>query len=146
MADEIIYPIQKFHFQVDWGDITINCSEVSGLNSTMEPINYCDAKSRWVTAQPGLQKFDDIVFTKAIFEEDKDYQEWHQRVEDREDPYRETVTVTLKNELHEPVFIWTLENTYVTKWETPDMNSTANEVAIEKITVVCENIVTEIGE
>ena len=145
MPEDVLYPIQKFHFQVDWGEITINCSEVSGLNSTMEPINYCDSKAQWVTAQPGLQKFDDIVFSKAIFEDDADFQTWHQRVEDREDPYRETVTITLKNELHEPVFIWELENAYVTKWEQPDMNSTANETAVEKITVVCENITTQIG-
>ena len=145
MADEIVYPIQQFHFQVDWGDVTINCSEISGLNSSMETINYCDSKTRWLTAQPGLQKFEDLIFTKAIFEDDADYQAWHEKVETREDPYRETVTVTLKNELHEPVIVWSLENAHVTKWETPDMNSTANEVAVEKITVVCENIVTEIG-
>ncbi len=145
MADEIAYPVQRFHFQVDWADVTINCSEISGLNSTLEVINYCDAKTQWITNQPGLQKFDDIVFTKAIFESDEDYKTWHERVEARDGDYRETVTITQKNELHEPVFIWELQNVHVTKWEQPDLNSSANEVAVEKLIVVCENIVTQIG-
>jgi len=145
MADEIAYPIAKFQFQVDWTDTTIVCSEVSGLTASREVMNYCDAKTQWVTAQPGLESFDDITFTKAIFESDEDFSEWTRRTIEREDGFGENVVVTLMNELQEPVFVWELQGCHVLKWEQPDMNSMANEVAVEKLTIVCENIVTQVG-
>ncbi len=144
MAEEQAYPIAKYHFEVNWYETTIVCSEISGLTSTMEVMNYCDAKTQWVTAQPGLQKFDDIVFTKAVFASDTDFQSWHERTAQREDGYGENVVVVLMNELSEPVFIWELQGAHVFKWEQPDMNSQASEISIEKMTIVAENIFTVI--
>lgn len=146
MADEIVYPIQKFHFQVEWTDVIINCSEVNGLTISRETINYIDGKTGWATAQPGLERMNDVTLTKAVFESDEDYKTWYQKVEDKEDPYRDTVLISLLNELHEPVFTWELQNAFVTKWVHPDMDSMGNEVTVEELTLVCENIVTVIGE
>ncbi len=150
MADEVVYPVGKFHFEVSWEEAangSIICSEVSGLNSTIEPIEYRDGKSEFFypTKRPGLQKFDDIVFTKAIFEDDEDFQTWHDTVATEREEYRDTVTIVLKNEVSEAVISWELQNAWVSKWEMPDMNSSASEVSIEKITVVCENIVVTPG-
>lgn len=150
MSEEITYPVGKFHFEVSWEEAengSIICSEVSGLNSTIEPIEYRDGKSEFFypTKRPGLQKFDDIVFTKAVFEDDEDFQTWHDAVAVERDEYRDTVTIVLKNEVAEAVTSWELQNAWVSKWEMPDMNSSANEVSIEKITIVCENIVVTAG-
>jgi len=150
MADEVAYPIGKFYFEVSWENAangSIICSEVSGLNSTIEPIEYRDGKSEvfYPTKQPGLQSFDDIVLTKAIFEDDEDFKAWHDVVAIDRDEYRDTVTIVLNNEVGDIVMTWELQNAWVSKWEMPDMNSTANELAVEKITIVCENIETTIG-
>lgn len=147
MAEEG-YLIPKFHFEVSWttDGTTIVCSEVSGLNSTIEPIEYRDGKSDFFfpTKRPGLQKFDDITLKKAIFKSDMDFKNWHDRVETRDEGgYRDTVTVILKDENHNAVLTWTLNNAWVTKWEMPDMNSTANEPSIESITLVCEQVTEE---
>ncbi len=145
MADEIIYPVPKYHFEVSWGDATIICSEINGLNSTLDVINYTDGKTSYTTAQPGIQKFDDIVFTKAVFESDEALKEWHDKVVQREDEYRDVVSVVLKNDIAETVMTWSLQNAWADKWEQPDLNSSASEVSIEKLTVACENIVVEFG-
>ncbi len=146
MADEQAYPIAKYNFEVSWSDITIVCSEVSGLTSTLDVMNYCDGKTGWVTAQPGLQQFDDVVLTKALFASDEDYKTWHDNTVNREDGYGEVVVISLLNELREHVFTWELTLTHVLKWEQPDMNSQASEISIEKLTFVVENIVTVIKE
>lgn len=150
MADEVTYPVGKFYFEVSWENAangSIICSEVSGLASTMEPIEYRDGKSEvfYPTKRPGLQSFDDIVFTKAIFEDDEDFKAWHDLVAVDRDEYRDTVTIVLYNEIGDIVMTWELQNAWVSKWEMPDMDSSANEVAVDKITVVCENIETEVG-
>ncbi len=149
MADEIKYPVGKFYFEVSWegtDNAYIICSEVSGLNSTIENIEYRDGKSEafYPTKRPGLQKFDDVVLTKAIFENDQDFKAWHDIVATDRKDYRKTVVISLGNEVGMIVMTWELQNAWVSKWEMPDMNSTANEVAIDKITVVCENIETTI--
>lgn len=150
MADEVVYPVAKFHFEVSWegaANGSIICSEVSGLNSTIDVIEYRDGKSEFFypTKRPGLQKFDDIILTKAIFEDDEDFQAWHDKVAIDREEYRDTVTIVLKNELAEAVMTWELQNAWVSKWEMPDLNSMASEVAVEKITIVCENITVTAG-
>ena len=150
MADEVVYPVAKFFFEVSWenaADGSIVCSEVSGLTSTIEPIEYRDGKSEFFypTKRPGLQKFDDVVLSKAVFEDDEDFAAWHELVAMERDEYRDTVTIILKNETDEPVMAWELQNAWVSKWEMPDMNSTANEVAVEKITIVCDNVEVSVG-
>ena len=150
MAEEVEYPVGKFYFEVSWEEAangSIICHEVSGLNSTIEPIEYRDGKSEvfYPTKRPGLQKFDDIVLTKAIFEDDEDFQTWHDAVATERDEYRDTVTIVLNNELGEVVMTWELQNAWVSKWEMPDMNSTANELAVDKITIVYENMEVTIG-
>ncbi len=150
MADDVVYPVAKFFFEVSWteaADGSIICSEVSGLNSTIEPIEYRDGKSEFFypIKRPGMQKFDDVVLTKAVFEDDEDFAAWHEKVAMERDEYRDTVTIVLKNETDEPVMSWELQNAWVSKWEMPDMNSTANEVAVEKITLVCDNVEAVVG-
>ncbi len=142
---EFLYPIPKFHFEVSWTDVTINCSEVSGLNAEVDVIEYRDGKSEnfYPTKRPGLQRFGDITLRKAIFESDEDLQEWFQKVVERDDNLRETVTIILKNELHEAVMTWVLENAWIRKYQMPEMNALSNEAAIESIVVVAENIVQE---
>ncbi|HAN77003.1 MAG TPA: phage tail protein [Bacteroidales bacterium] len=144
------YPIPKFHFEVSWANAangSIVCSEASGLNSSIASIEYRDGKSPqfYNIKSPGLQTFSDVVLSKAIFQDDADFQAWHDLVATDRDAFRDVVTIVLKNELGEPVLSWELQDAWVSNWEMPDMNSTANEVAIEKITIVSENIMVTAG-
>jgi phage tail-like protein len=147
MAEDT-YLVPKFHFEVSWTDTTLICSEVSGLHTEIQPIEYRDGKSEvfYPTKRPGLQKFGDITVKKAIFKSDSAYKTWFDKISSRDEGgYRDTVTIILKDENHNAVITWTLENAWVSKFDMPDMNSSANEPAIETITIVCENITEEIA-
>jgi phage tail-like protein len=140
------YLVPKFHFEVSWSDTTIICSEVSGLNTEIASIEYRDGKSEqfYPTKRPGLQKFGDVTLKKAIFHSDEDFYKWYDKVQTRDEGgYRDTVTIILKDENGAAVITWTLQNAWVSKFDMPDMNSTANEPAVESITLVTENITEE---
>ncbi|MCF8297672.1 MAG: phage tail protein [Saprospiraceae bacterium] len=142
---ESVYPIAKFHFAVSWSDATeLICSEVGGLNYEFDVVEYRDGKSEsfYKTKQPGLMKFGDVSLKKGVFKDDDNFRTWYEKVRDR-DEYRDTVTIILKDENHEDVITWNLQNAWVSKFTQPDLNSTASEVSIEEITVVCENITQE---
>jgi phage tail-like protein len=146
MADENVYLIGKFHFEVSWTDTTIVCSEVTGLNHENQVIEYRDGKSEFFypTKRPGLQKFGDVTLKKAIFKSDQVFKIWHDKVSTRDDGgYRDTVTIILKDENHNAVITWSLQNAWVSKFTMPDMGSMGNEPAVESINVVCENITEE---
>jgi len=140
------YLIPKFHFEVSWPSAaTIICSEVSGLTVDIQPIEYRDGNSNefYPTKRPGLLKFGDVTLKRAIFQSDVAFQDWYNKVIAREDELRDVVTIILKNDKHEAVMTWTLENSWISTYTMPDMNSTANEAAIEQIKIVCENITQE---
>ncbi len=150
MADEVVYPVPKYYFEVSWegaANGSIICSEASGLNSSDDVIEYRDGKSEnlYVTKRPGLHKFEDVVLSKAVFENDEDFATWHNKVAQERTEFRDTVTIVLKNDLAEPVMTWELQNAWVSKWEMPDMNSSASEVSVEKITVVYERCEVTFG-
>jgi len=140
------YLIPKFHFEVSWPSASsIICSEVSGLSVDIQPIEYRDGKSNefYTTKRPGLSKFGDITIKRAIFHSEKAFQDWYEKVENRADDLRDAVTIILKNDKHEAVMTWTLENAWVSTYTMPDLNSTANEAAVEQIKLVCESIKQE---
>ncbi len=143
---ESVYLIPKFHFEVSWASASaIICSEVSGLNVDIQPIEYRDGKSPefYPTKRPGLLKFGDITVKRAVFQSDLALQDWYDKVVARDDAMREAVTIILKNDKAEAVITWTLENAWVSTYTMPDLNSTANEPAVEQIKIVCESIKQE---
>jgi phage tail-like protein len=53
---------------------------------------------------------------------------------------RRTVTIDLLDETGEPTMRWTLSNAWPTKFSGTDLNSDANEVAVEAIELACDGI------
>lgn len=62
------YPLPRFHFRVTFDATVINCSEVTGLNTELDVIEYRDGASVLFSTQKmsGLRKFGDIVIKKAF--------------------------------------------------------------------------------
>lgn len=139
------YVIPKFHFEVSWKSTKIACSDVSGLETEIDSMDYRtgDDKNFHTDKLPGLQKFGDVVLKKAIFKSDAAFEGWYRKVANRaEDGYREeTVDIFLKDDNHKVVISWALNQAWVAKLDMPDMNSMANEPALESITIKCRSIV-----
>ncbi len=62
------YPLPRFHFRVNFDGVVINCNEVTGLNTTLDVIEYRDGASPEYSTQKmsGLRKFGDIVVKKGV--------------------------------------------------------------------------------
>jgi phage tail-like protein len=135
------YPLPRFHFRVTFDSTVINCSEVTGLNTELDVIEYRDGASVLFSTQKmsGLRKFGDIVIKKGVFDSDQAYWDWYSSVE-MNTPLRKTVTIELLDETHSPVMTWALTNAWPKKVENPDFKSDASEVAVETITLVHEGL------
>jgi phage tail-like protein len=138
------YPIPVFHFQVEWGGTRIGFTEVSGLTTELQPIEYREgnALNYNVTKMPGMPKFGDISLKRGQFAKDNEFFQWISTVK-LNNIERRDLTISLLNENHEPVMVWKIFNAWPSKVEGPSLKSTGNEVAIESITLVHEGILFE---
>ena len=132
-------PFAAFNFLVDIGGATAGFSEVSGLTTETDVIEYrTGAMDITVTKLPGLKKFTNIVLKRG-FTDSKDLWEWRKTVIDGKTERRDG-TITLLNEARQPALRWNFYFGWPSKWEGPTMNAKTNEVAIETLNITCEKI------
>ena len=147
MAD---YPLPKFHFQVTWEKFKVEMgfTEVSGLDFETEVIEFRHGASPKYnkTKQPGLTKFSNITLKRGTFKGDNQFYDWWKETVKFEEGnntgsiYRQTVTIQMLNEEHQPVMTWTLLNAWPTKVQSTDLKADGNEVAVETMELVHEGL------
>lgn len=135
------YPLSKFHFQVEWGGTKIGFTEISGLDSELEVIEYRQGASPEYSKikMPGLRKFSNITLKRGMFQGDNEYYDWLNSVQ-MNTIERRDITISLLNENHEPVVIWKVRNAFPTKVQSTDLKADGNEVAIESMEIVHEGL------
>ena len=138
------YPLSTFHFIVEWGGANVSFQEVSGLNMNSEKISYRGGASPEYSDihMPGRPSFDDIVLKRGIFRGDSSFYGWLGTVR-LNDVERRDLTISLLNSEHTPVVTWKIKNAFPLKVEGPTLNATANEVAVESITLAHEGLTVE---
>lgn len=139
-----IWPLPKFYFQVQFGDIneTATFQEVSGLDIETQIIEYRSGNSPQfsIIKMPGIQKTSNITLKKGIFLKDNSFWDWYNQIK-MNTIERKTVTIKLLDESGNPTMIWTLQNAWPTKITGTDMKSDGNEVAIETIEIAHEGLI-----
>lgn len=135
------YPLPKFHFQVEWGGTRIGFTEVSGLDYSIDPIEYRDGSSPEYhkIKMPGMQKFGNITMKRGMFLSDNEYFDWLNTVNFNQIERRD-LTISLLNESHEPVVVWKVKNAWPVKLTSTDLKADGNEVAIEAIELAHEGL------
>src|SRR5215467_3233811 len=136
------YPLPRFHFQVDWGGKKISFTEVTGLVTEREKIEYrhSDSKDFHKIAMPGLQKTTNVVLKRGRFENDIDFHSWFDEVAADRATTRRDVIIRLLNEQHQPVAAWKASRCFLVKVTAPDLKSDANEIAVESVEVAHEGL------
>jgi len=136
-----VYPLSKFHFQVDWGGTRIGFTEVSGLDVETEVIEYREGASPQYSKvkMPGLQKFSNITLKRGSFGSDNEYYLWWNSIK-MNTVERRDITISLLNEEHEPVITWKVRNAWPAKIQSTDLKADVNEVAIESMEIVHEGL------
>jgi phage tail-like protein len=139
------YPLPKFHFQVDWGDGKFAFSEVSGLDVESEVIEYRDGFNPEFTKvkMPGMQKYSNITLKRGTFQGDNKFYEWWKETVSFNTLARRDLTISLLNEEHSPVFVWTAKNAWPVKVQSTDLKADGSEVAIETLEVAHEGLTIE---
>ena len=140
-----LWPIPKFYFKVTIGDKgEIPFQEVVGLDTEYDAMEYRAGNSVDFSPvrMPGIRKASDITMKKGMFKNDSALYDYFASVQ-MNTVQRETVTIQLLDEEHNPMFTWTLKNAWPTTLTTTDMDGQHSEVAVEEIVLSHEGLTFE---
>ena len=133
--------INRYHFLVDWGGIRTEFLEVSGLEMAIEVIAVREGSSKVESENkiPGLLKFSDVSFTRAIQKGDNDFFNW---INTRSfgTVERRDVRITLLNERHEPLILWKLRNCFPVRYAGPTLIGNSSNIATETLVITHEGL------
>lgn len=135
------YPPPAFHFKVVFsatrGRFDTSFQEVSGIGSELETEDVVEGgENRYVHRLPTKVKHPKLVLKRGIAEINSPLVRWCRSIFEGDfiEPIApKPVLVFLLNEQRVPIRAWFFANAYPVGWEMESLNSTKNEVAIEKI-------------
>ncbi len=130
------FPLQKFHFKVEWGGAEIGFQEVSGLSKKLGVLEYRDGQSKqfFKRKMPGMQELSNITLKRGVFYDNNEFDEWYKTamlntVEKRD------IIISLLNEMSEPAVVWTVKDCFIVSLVCTDMNAEENGNAIETVEI-----------
>jgi phage tail-like protein len=144
-AQGAIWPLPKFFFNIDLGDgKKQGCSEVSGLETDIKPIEYRHGNSPvWSTIKmPGLKSVGNVTIKKGVFTKDSLFWTWFEEAK-LNVIKRRTLVIQLLDQDSGPKMTWTLTNAWPIKVSGTDLKSDSNEVAIESVEIAYETLKVE---
>ena len=134
-------PYKGFNFIVEIDGIAVAAfCEVSGLSSTTQVIEYRNGSDRANTVRklPGLTSYANIVLRRGVTQDTQLWQ-WYKAIT-QGTPDRRSGAIVLLDDEHQPVRRWRSTEGWVTKFDGPDLNAKANDVAIETIEIAHEGL------
>jgi phage tail-like protein len=133
-------PYKAFNFIVEIEGINVAAfCEVSGLTSETAVIEYrTGSDGNSARKLPGLTKFANIVLKRGITQ-NHDLWNWRRAIE-QGTPDRRNGTIVLLDDERREVVRWTFTEGWIAKYDGPDLNAKANEVAIETIEIAHEGL------
>ncbi len=132
-------PYSAFKFVVKFEGVDVaGFSEVSGLEFEIQPIEYRtgDGADFKVSKTPGLPKFTNITLKRGVTTDD-DFWSWVVAALDGEVEKRDGEIVLL-NEVREPVTRWQFTAGWPCRYQGPELNATASEIAFETVEIAHE--------
>ncbi len=150
MAGEVqdsFWPIPKFYFRLRFGlqDIAF-FQELSGLDVEDQPMEYRHGNNPVFSSVNILrnEKRGNVTLKKGVFINGKNFQEWYEKISMNSIP-RETAIIDLLEESGNPIMTWTLKNAWPVKISSTDLNSDANEIAVETMELSHEGLTIKNG-
>ncbi len=135
-------PFTSFNFIVDIQGIRAGFSEITGLTTETDVIEYREGNEDiTVRVIPGKRKYTRITFKRG-FTKSKDLWELRKSVIEGKTK-RVSGTITLLDEARQPALVWRFFEGWVSKWESAGFNAKNNEVMIETMEIAHENLELE---
>lgn len=132
-------PYKNFNFRVEIDGISVaGFSEVSGIGSEVEIIEYREGGDHVTRKLPGLRKFSNVTLKRGMTAS-RDLYNWHRALLQGTLQRRSAVIVLLDDERAE-VARWQLRDAFPQKYEGPRLSAKNSEVAIETLVLCCEQV------
>ena len=141
-----IDPYKNFKFRVKWdGRYVAGVSKISGLRRTTEVIRHREGgESSTTRKSPGLTEFAPITLERGVTH-DPEFENWANKVwslsaglgaEVSLKDFRKDIVLELYNEAGQVVLAYKIYRCWISEYQVlPDLDATANAVAIEHITL-----------
>jgi phage tail-like protein len=135
-------PYKNFRFRVEINGVTsAGFSEVTGLSTEVDCIEYREGGDLSARKLPGAPKFGNILLKRGVTES-SELQDWHKSILNGVADRRDGFIILLDDDMT-PVVRWKFFNAFPRKLEGPDLKANGNEVAIESLELCCEGIERE---
>ena len=135
-------PLLQYNFLLEidgTSDAVAGFTEVSGITMETDIVEYREgADTATVRKLPGLRKYGNITLKRG-YTTNTELWDWRKSVIDGATE-RKSGVIILLNEAREPALRWEFSAAWVSKYEGPALNATANEAAIESIEIAVEDV------
>jgi len=136
-------PLASFNFIIDIEGIRAGFSEVTGLMTETDIIEYREGtEDITVRKLPGKRKQTNINLKRGFTTNGKDLWEWRKSVIEGRTK-RMSGTITLLDEGRKPAMVWHFYEAWPNKWGGPAFNAKNNDIAIEEFELAHEGLVLE---
>jgi phage tail-like protein len=133
-------PYAKYNFLLELGGIaSAGFTEVGGLTFEQDVIEYREGSdTASVRKMPGLRKYANITLKRG-YTQNTELWDWRKTTIDGLTE-RKDGAIILLDEARKPALRWEFAEGWISKYEGPALNSTANEAAIESIEIAVEDV------
>jgi len=145
------YPIQNFHFNVEWGGTKIGFQKVRnlGVGTFYHEFRHGASPEYSTIKLPGRQYFDNIILERGVFQSDNEFFDWwkstsfFQEGNSTGSRFRRDITISILNENHEPIIVIKVRNVFPVRLRVSDLDALSNGIEIEMIELVHEGLIIQ---
>lgn len=134
------YPRTRFRYKVEIEGISAGgFSEATGFSTSIDVVEYREG-DMVTTPQKvaGLKKYSNITLKQGMMESMELYNWVYSGVNGAVS--RKTITITLLDEEGAPCASWQVINAWPCRYNAPDLNAMASEIAVESIEIAHEGL------
>lgn len=133
-------PFRNFRFRVEIDGIQQAAfSEVTGIESTVEPIDYKVGTVPYTFKLVGQTKYSNIVLKWGVTDS-SELHDWHEEIIQGVIK-RKNVAITVLGEDGKDSIRWEVQEAWPSKYHGADLNAKGNDVGIETLELANEGIV-----
>ncbi|OAQ27447.1 hypothetical protein K457DRAFT_897890 [Linnemannia elongata AG-77] len=137
-----VYPLATYRFIVDLGRDRMACSAVSGLEQTVETIEYKDGLGGHF-ALPGRGQPFNLALKRCMAPKNSQLYDWISSTS-LNHVEKKDISISLTDVTGKELLVtWTITNAFPTKSLAPTFDATTNEVAFEELSLVADQVTTQ---
>lgn len=136
----MVYPHTRFRYKVEIDGIDAGgFSEATGFDASIDVVEYREGDMETTPSKiPGIKRYSNITLRQGLVDSTAIYDWMMTGVNGAVD--RKTITITLLDEEEAPAASWQVINAWPMRYNAPDFNALASEIAIESIEIAHEGM------